>query len=203
MTEISPAFEETYRIYLERIAKLEFKSLEKNLAVSVKEDEVIVPFFGKPYHVSAKGIVGPSGKKPSLEICVVLSNYLILCQDFYLICDEWVSYRDFKNSGPLTVFYANAVEQPLARQFSGKLSELEKACGAYGGIPSSIEISYELSMIFYSLPKVPMLLLYNDADEEFPAHCSLLFERHAEKYLDAESLAILGMILSSYLRRDL
>ncbi|MBW2248424.1 MAG: DUF3786 domain-containing protein, partial [Deltaproteobacteria bacterium] len=36
---------------------------------------------------------------------------------------------------------------------------------------------------------------------EFPAHCSILFERRAEKYLDAECLAILGMLLSVYLRK--
>jgi hypothetical protein len=52
-----------------------------------------------------------------------------------------------------------------------------------------------------SIPKVPLLLLYNDADDEFPAHCSILFERRAEKYLDAECLAILGMLLSVYLRK--
>jgi hypothetical protein len=56
-------------------------------------------------------------------------------------------------------------------------------------------------MQFNPLPRVPLLLLFNDADDEFPAHCSLLFERRAEKYLDAESLGILGMLLSVYLRK--
>ena len=41
----------------------------------------------------------------------------------------------------------------------------------------------------------------NDEDEGFPPHCSLLFEKHADKYLDAECLAILGMLLSTYLRK--
>ena len=201
MDEKSPAFEETYQIYLKRIGQLAFKPLAKNLGVTVEKDEVIVPFFGKPYRVSAKGIVGPAGERPSLEICVVVSNYLIWYQDDCSICDEWVSYRDFKDAGPLTTFYANAVEKPIARHFSGKLQQLEASCMAYGGSPSDLELSYELSMKFYPLPKVPMLLLYNDADEEFPAHCSLLFEKHADKYLDAESLAILGMILSTFLRK--
>jgi hypothetical protein len=56
-------------------------------------------------------------------------------------------------------------------------------------------------MQFNALPRVPVLLLFNDADDEFPAHCSLLFEGRAEKYLDAECLAILGMLLSVYLRK--
>lgn len=201
MTEKSPAFEETYQIYLKRIGKLAFRPLANKLGITVENDEIIVPFFGKPYRVSAKGIVDPAGERPSLEICVVVSNYLIWCQDDYSISDEWVSYRDFKDAGPLTVFYANAVEKPIARHFSGKLQKLETSCIAHGGFPSDLAVSYELSMKFYPLPKVPMLLLYNDQDDEFPAHCSLLFEKHADKYLDAESLAILGMILSTYLRK--
>jgi hypothetical protein len=201
MAELSPAFEKTYQIYLERIGRLAFKSLEKNLGVTVEKDEVIVPFIGKPYRVSAKGILDPAGQRPSLEICVVLSNYLIWCQDDYSIGDEWVSYRDFKDAGPLTVFYANSVEKPIARHFSGKLHELETSCLSCGGVASELEVSYELSIKFNPLPKVPMLLLFNDVDEEFPAHCSLLFEKHADKFLDAESLAILGMILSTYLRK--
>lgn len=70
-----------------------------------------------------------------------------------------------------------------------------------GGYQPLIKLSYELSVQFNPLPKVPLLLLYNDADDEFPANCSILFERRAEKYLDAECLAILGMLLSVYLRK--
>ena len=201
MAEKSPAFEETYQIYLERIASLTFESLEKNLGVTVEKDEVVVPFLGKPYRISAKGIVDPAGKRPSLEICVVLSNYIILCKDDYSVGDEWMSYRDFKDAGPLTVFYANSVEKPIARHFSGKLEKLETSSLSYGGFSPDLDVSYELSMQFNPLPKIPMLLLFNDADEEFSAHCSLLFEKHADKYLDAESLAILGMILSTCLRK--
>jgi len=50
-----------------------------------------------------------------------------------------------------------------------------------------------------ALPKIPILLLFNGADEEFPARCAMLFERRAEKYLDMECLAIAGWALSAYL----
>jgi len=51
------------------------------------------------------------------------------------------------------------------------------------------------------LPKVPVLLLFDDADEEFPAQCKVLFERRAKNYLDPECLAILGMLLSDFLNK--
>jgi hypothetical protein len=60
--------------------------------------------------------------------------------------------------------------------------------------------TYKIYRQFDPLPKVPLLMLFNDTDEDFPAHCSILFKRNAEAYLDAECLAILGMLLSLYLR---
>jgi hypothetical protein len=46
-----------------------------------------------------------------------------------------------------------------------------------------------------------MLLLFNDADNEFPADCRILFEVRVESYLDMESVAILGGMLAHRLTR--
>jgi hypothetical protein len=42
--------------------------------------------------------------------------------------------------------------------------------------------------------------LFNDKDDEFPAQCSVLFEKRAENYLDMECLAMLGMLFCEYLK---
>ncbi|CAN2041866.1 hypothetical protein GMMP15_50054 [Candidatus Magnetomoraceae bacterium gMMP-15] len=44
-------------------------------------------------------------------------------------------------------------------------------------------------------------MLFNDADDEFEAKCSVLFERRAEKYLDLECLAMLGRHLFTCLKK--
>lgn len=201
MVEKSSAFEETYKRYLDQIAGIELTLLEEKLGVKVENNEVIIPFFGQPYKVSKSGIIDPSGKQPPLEVSVVLSKHLLMCPDVNPMEDDWVSYRDFKDSGPLTHFFENNVEQPIANYFSERLNELETSCKTLAGFPPAMELNYDLSMQFNSLPKIPVLLLFNDTDDEFPANCSVLFERRAEKYLDAESLAILGILLSAYLRK--
>jgi hypothetical protein len=55
-------------------------------------------------------------------------------------------------------------------------------------------------MQFPALPKIPVLMLLNDAGEEFPAQRAVLFERRAEDYLDMECLTIAGMPLFGYLK---
>ncbi|MCP4666106.1 MAG: DUF3786 domain-containing protein, partial [Deltaproteobacteria bacterium] len=82
-----------------------------------------------------------------------------------------------------------------------RLRELAEASNALGGRPPDMDLSYELSVQFDPLPRVPLLMLFNDQDEEFPATCSVLFERRAEKYLDAECLAMLGRLLFTSLTK--
>ena len=64
------------------------------------------------------------------------------------------------------------------------------------------QYSYDLAMQFDALPKVSVLLLFNDKDAEFPAQSSVLFEKRAEKYLDMECLAMVGMLFFEYLKAE-
>jgi hypothetical protein len=53
--------------------------------------------------------------------------------------------------------------------------------------------------VFEALPRVRIYLIFNDADEDFPADCSLLFEKQAAQYLDMECLAMIGMVIAERL----
>jgi hypothetical protein len=105
---------------------------------------------------------------------------------------NWMSYRDFKDAAPLIQAFYNTVTQPIAETFSSQLAKLENAGKKIGGYPPADEYPYDLAMQFDALPKVPMLLLLNDKDDEFPAQCSVLFEKRAQKFLDMECLAMVG-----------
>ena len=76
---------------------------------------------------------------------------------------------------------------------------LKRACDALGASIPDMDIACDLCRRFTLLPKMPLLLVFNDADDDFPASASLLFEKRASTYLDAESQAILGQALSNRL----
>jgi hypothetical protein len=113
---------------------------------------------------------------------------------------NWMSYKDFKDAAPLIQAFYNTVTQPIAETFSSRLAKLENAGKKIGGYLPTDEYPYDLAMQFDALPKVSILLLFNDKDEEFPAQCSVLFEKRAEKFLDMECLAMVGMLFSEYLK---
>ena len=194
-------FEKNYRNYLSQIAGLDFNIIAEKLGADVHGDEIIVPFFKKPHSISSRGVYAPDQTRPIYSICIVLCKYLLLCPDTDPQGDEWVSYKDFKDATPFAQGFINNAEKPIVRNFATKLQALKFACTALGGQPSDSVFAYDLKMIFHPLPKVPLFLLFNDADEEFLAQSAVLFERRAEKYLDMECLAILGWLLADYLHQ--
>lgn len=201
MTAKSSVFMETYQNYLHQIAKIDMDSRSEKLGGTVEGDQMILSFFGQPYRISGQGIKDPSGKQPAIGISVVICKYLLLCPEIPSLDTEWVSYRDFKDAAPLVGSFVNNTEQAIAQDFSGRLDELAAACEKLGSWNPGLDLSFQLIRKLYPLPKVPVLLLFDDVDEEFPAQCKVLFERRAEHYLDPECLAILGTLLSDFLNK--
>jgi len=192
-------YDETYRNYLEQLRTRNFTGKEDVLGVAVEGETVVVPYFKAFVRLTADGLKDDTGRRPDFSDCVVVCRYLLMCPPFEPTQKAWVAYRDFPDAGPLTVFWSDAVERPLAKIFAGRLDGLRKACDALGGIDPEMDIACDLCRRFVPLPKVPLLLVFNDAEDGFPAAASVLFEKRASAYLDAESQAILGRCLTQRL----
>jgi hypothetical protein len=194
-------FQNTYDDYLEMIKDINLESISDKLGAKYEEQNIKIKLFNNEYAISAEGICGSSGKKPSYDICIILIKYILLCPEAPTSDHEWVSYRNFKNSAPLVDYFSNEVEKAISNYFSEKLNDLQNASNLLEGYPSSLKANYDLAVQFDALPMIPIILLYNDSDEEFPATSSIMFESQAEKYLDCECLAMLGHQLFSHLKK--
>ena len=194
-------YEQTYRDYLNRISGLDFNFIVPTLGIKIDGEDALIPFLGKPYRVSPKGITDPSGKQPHLSICVILCKYLLMCPLIEPLGGNWMAFKDFKDAAPLVQAFSNTVTRPIADTFSGRVSELEKSGKKMAGYTPDEEFPYDLCMQFDALPKIPLLLLFNDQDDEFPAQCGVLFEKRTEKFIDMECLAMVGMLFCEYLKK--
>ena len=188
----NPVFEENYKYYLEEIAKVDLTAIEDTLQGRLEGGRMVIPFFGRDYRISPSGIADAAGRRPGYVVCVVLARYLLNCPTAAPAGDGWVSFQDFKTTSHFTNgnFFASDTERAIVKGFAGRLAELEEACRQAGGVPHDADMPYDLSVRFEALPRVSLLLLFNDRDEEFPAGCKVLFNRQAEFYLDPESLEI-------------
>jgi hypothetical protein len=171
------------------------------LGVKLQSQGALVPFFGEDYLVDPEtGFSDPAGHEPSHATCVALSKYLLINADQPgPTGQEWVSFKQFPDAAPFVEGFDGTVERRISREFAGHGQELVKACEAQNGWRPEVELSYDLIYQFQALPRLPLLLLFNDEEDSFPAQCSVLLRQDAGRYLDMECLAILGITLAARL----
>jgi Domain of unknown function (DUF3786) len=184
-------FNKHYRDYLARLATLDLPGLADRLGAVVEGNGLRLRLLGNEYLLSSQEVVGEDGKRASYDACIILCRYVLMCPTIVPAGEELVTFRNLKDSGPLTVFFADNVERCIAQRFSGRIADFYRMCSE-GGEEAGITVNVDAAARFAALPKIPLVVLFNDRDEDFPASCSMLMERRAESYLDAECLAMLG-----------
>jgi hypothetical protein len=199
MKEEAAIFESIYADYLAQVARLDVAAIADQLGVEVQDDEIRIPFFHKAFSLTPRGIADEKGHKPHHALCVVLCKYLLLCPAALKADEALATYKDFKDGAPYVMGFKNTAERPIARYFSGHAEALVNRCLHLGAKPYQSDIACQMAFEFAALPRVPLYLLFNDADEEFPAQCTLLFRKSAADYLDMECIAMVGSILASWL----
>ena len=93
----------------------------------------------------------------------------------------------------------------VLHQMIRSVNVADKAVGIHlnlGGRLLDDDPSWDLSVAFDMLPRIPIRLRFIDKDDEFPAQCSILFRGSAESYIDMESLAIGGTYLTGILTKE-
>ncbi len=204
MRKPNPIFEQNYEEYVRQVIGLDFSILEPMLKIRVNEENrtAEMPFFNTIYRVSTFGVVDEHGMRPDYGICVILLKHLMMCPKWVPAERDWVTNRDFCDSGQgqdtgLSEYAVTAI----AKRYAGQLERLKAAASALEGIPPETEYPYDFSAVFWALPRLPILFLFNDADEHFPAHASILYEQRADYFLDAECRVMVDWCLFEYLKR--
>ena len=115
---------------------------------------------------------------------------------------DWHGFEEFPNTVSKIKSMKSHVEEPLIKRFTGKLNELKEEALNLGGLEvAKKEHSADIAFFFRVLPKVPVMLLFWDADpnEDFPAKVKLVFDKTAPEHLDIESIMFLSERLANLL----
>ena len=197
--EKSPVFKETALYYLRQLAALPIEAVAARLGLGFRNGAVTIALLGKHYRLEPDRLLAPDGSRAPFEALVVVSRYLLSAPETAPTDDAWAAYREFPDAAPLMNYFRHNAEGPVARAFAGRVGQLRARCQEIGARPLGSGLNYDLAVGIEALPHIPIFLLFNDADAEFPAECRLLFERRAAAYLDMESVAILASMLAAAL----
>ncbi len=197
----STVFEETYNKYMSQISEIDLIPRAERLGAEPAGDTLIIPYYEKPFRISIDGVFDKTGKRANFAISVVLFQYVFSCPAEIPIAGNWVTYREFKDAGPLAEYFTSNNTKIIETTFAGNPEALRYASKRLGGRLLDDDPSWDLSLAFDMLPRIPIHLRFNDKDDEFPAQCSILFRQSAESYIDMESLAIGANYLTSMLTK--
>lgn len=204
MNQQREVFQKHYEDYLSRIGKIDLTKIQQLLNLEMHQGCLLVPFFKETYSISKHGITDSQNRRPHYGTCVILAQYILRFPQTPVEHNEdWVNYKDFKKSSTFNnvKILRTDCEDVLVSQFSSNLEKLDKASSEIGGWIPDLNLSYDRIIQFKALPTLSLLLLMNDQDDMFPAECRVLFQAHAEEYLDPESIVMTGVSLALNLKR--
>ena len=198
----APIFEQIVSDYLSQVRRHKtLARLSSKLGLKIENDFIELPFFNRKYIITDHAITDEEGKRVSHATSVVLCKYILLCPDDVCSDADLMTYKDFKDAAPYVGGFRNTAEHPIAAFFEKKAAELEERSRKLGGKPFQSEVACQLAFQFLALPRIPIILMFNDADEDFPSQCVLLFQKNAQTFLDMECLAMLGSTLARLLQK--
>lgn len=198
----SEVFEQTYQDYLQQIREIDYLAKADLLGLERRDTRLRIPLYHQLYWFTDEGLSRDGGGDISVPLRVILCKYLLRCTSPPTGANRLQPYREFKDAAPLISHFATTTTSHLEKAFSGKLSLFHSSCEGLGGERLESEV-YDLSYKFYALPRIPVVLNFNDTDDLFPAGCSILYNSTAEAYLDMECLSMTGTHLAALLTQSL
>ncbi len=181
------------------VKKIDFYKNAEILGIRKNNGSLIFDFFNGQILFSQNGIDDVEDQPLADAVKYVLCQYLLMCPDpIWESSDKLVTLRELSDSGPLFSSFTANTGKIIEKTFSGNLEKLINRCLSLGGIIMK-NASYDLSVRFKALSRIPIILNYNDRDDMMPARAGLLFQDNANKYLDLESLSILCTYLTGKL----
>ncbi len=181
-----------------RLKGVDYGNLAAPLGAETTPGGLLIPSFGRLYRVSEAGVYDAQGQAASPKHAVVLAYY-VLEGGTTALSGKWVAFRDFKESAFFMPAFQAHVEQRIAREFQGKLDSLRFYSNCLGGRDYPALGIGDLCHIIPALPRVPLLLVFHEGDEDFPASATVLYDLHSTYHLNVECLGVLGAILSDLL----
>ena len=148
-------------------------------------------YLGRKVKVFKDEVQYPPGIPKDPWDAILLYNY-IASQGNRPLSGTWITFKELPNSVS-KVKTLTRLEAKLAQVFTGQgeaLARLSLKLGAQEALPES---QAQVAVVFWPLPRIPILLMFWDAEAEegFGAQSRFLFDSEVLNYLDLESLLFL------------
>ncbi len=184
----SKSFEEKYSDYFFKVNQIDYFKKAEILDIQRIGNSLVFDFYDRELRFNDEGINDIKEHTLTYAVRTVLCQYLLMCQEpLPKSSGKLVTLREISNSGPLFSSVVTNTGKIIETTFAGNSDNLKKKCLKLQGTILKND-SYDISVKFNALSKVPITLIFNDKDEMMPANASFLFQDDAGSYLDLDHL---------------
>ncbi len=172
----------------DEVSKISFTKIADGIGAKLKDGDLILQCIGREFLISSDGKITAIGHITSW-VKILLLNYIKTSGNVDL-SGKWVSFSELKNGMLKSITFKMECEDPLNKILNSSMDKAELILTRLGaqrqnGFPT------KYAWHIYLLPKIPILLLHWQDEDDFPSQTKILLDFTAESFLDVESLLFL------------
>ncbi len=164
-----------------------------NVKYNETENEFILPFINKEYHVKYPSgeVYQPGGGDIPIVNKILILHYLNSSKGTPLK-NKWISFKELPSGQIYVDPFHNRAIRPLVNIFGERPEQMVKAGIAMGGKEEKMG---DGSVVIPAFPLVPVAYVIWRGDDEFPPSGTILFDESAPDHLPTEDYAVLASTL--------
>jgi hypothetical protein len=151
--------------------------------------------WGKPVCLALPGFAGLdfATRQPLRPDQQLLLLYYFTRADGTVETGQWISFADLPGGRFYNQAFQGYTGHELVKAFGSDRVAFARAASSQDGRPYPLG---DAAFIFHALPRVALLVIFWQGDEDFPASFQILFDSSASHYLPTDACAILGSSLT-------
>lgn len=183
----------------EEVKDIPFAAVAGGLGATLRDGCLVLSCLGREFVISPAGDIRTHG--PMTPWIKILLLHYIRTAGKEALSGKWVSFGALKSGMVKALSFSRECEEPLKELFD---RDAQKAAGALlqMGAEARGDFPTPAAWRLFLLPKLPVVILYWPAEEEFPSKASILFDATADRFLDVESLIFLLEGLVKHVERN-
>ncbi|MBR6801529.1 MAG: DUF3786 domain-containing protein [Eubacteriaceae bacterium] len=174
--------------------KLDHDELISRFGLECDGEKIYITYYSRKYFIDLTdgyiAEVGHSENEVPFGPLMSIYHLFYFSKPHAKVRGEFVPFRNVKNASPFAPNFEKSVREGLAAKFDGKKDLLISACEKLGGrkIPQG-----DVGYIFYAFEEImPVMMVFWDGDDEFPAQANILFDADITDFLHEETVCCIG-----------
>lgn len=165
------------------------------LPLDQEAGEYHLPMWGRDIIISCPEYIARDGyTKEELSVSSqALVMYHFVTTDGTPEIEQWISFTDLPDGRFYSQAFQGYTGQVLARAFNGDRARFEVAAKNIGGEHQPLG---DACFVFQLLPRISLLAVLWEWDEDFPASFRILFNALVAHHLPTDACAIAGSMLT-------